>query len=132
MGNRIFIDFDGTIPTGLGGPPREGAAEAIRALFAAGNAEIVIYSCRSNPRICGPAIPREDGRETTWAEEEMRAYLAAHDIPYHRIKAGKPYFDILIDDRTMNPNRTPWDSIARQLGVRLEEATPGMAEDAGS
>jgi trehalose-6-phosphatase len=104
---RIFIDFDGTIcPSHRDDtPPAPEAVQLIQQLHASGDHEIVIFSCRSNLEIC------QRGTEVAMVE-----YLAKHGIPYHRIQAGKPLYDVLIDDRALNPTHEGgWAAIAERL-----------------
>lgn len=100
----IFIDFDGTIASDHSyGPPMKDAIETINSLYDKGY-QIVIYSCRSNFKVCDPKD-----------HEKMVAYLRQHGIKYHRIEKDKPHFMVLIDDRSMNPHDNGWDAIKEKL-----------------
>lgn len=99
----IFIDFDGTITKtahGVFAAPMDGAIDSIRKLYE--EFRIVIYSCRANMDICDVA-----------AVAEMKNYLNKYDIPYHEIKYGKPYYDFIIDDRSLNPLIGGWDKLTQ-------------------
>lgn len=93
----IAVDFDGTIAhyqgwagRGVFLPPLPGAAEGLRALRAQGW-NIVVFTCRTE-------------------EDELRAYLNAHQIPFDNINvgldpamecSGKVYADVYLDDRAV-------------------------------
>lgn len=95
----IFVDFDGTLHNqhhhkfDLWTKPNEKVAELVKKHYIAGD-EIVIYSCRSNPHIC-------DQKD----EDLMVKWLQRNEIPFHRIERDKPYFDVIIDDRAINPEK---------------------------
>lgn len=94
----IFVDFDGTIYNSRDGDyydlfvaPNQKLVDYMREMIEDEHNEVVIYSCRSNPKVCD-----------TESEEFMIKYLKRYDIPYTRIERDKPLFDVLIDDRVMN------------------------------
>lgn len=103
---RIFIDFDKTITDeyGFDQEPNKEAKNAINKLFDSGH-KIVIFSCRSNPYVCDPLD-----------EKKMINYLQKHDVKFHEIVKNKPLFDMLIDDRSMNPHIQGWENILNMLG----------------
>lgn len=93
----IFVDFDKTITTDhlvnlINNPPRKNVIDYIEKMYNKGNI-IIIYSCRSNPDICDPSD-----------EARMKQYLSLHNIKYHSICRDKPYYDIIIDDKAINPD----------------------------
>lgn len=108
MLQRAFIDFDNTIcPLGdVGIPPFAGCVETIRAMANRGW-KIYIWSCRASKDVVID-VPR--------AVQEMKEYMAEHDIPYHEIVYDKPLFDIVIDDRAINCNNN-WPEIKNKLMV---------------
>jgi len=125
----IYIDFDGTITdpdvdfaTAVERDPQPGCVDAINALYNAGH-EITIYSCRSNPEVVGN-IKRKmltqhpTTLEKQWVartlEEEMIAYLRVHKIPFHNVVKNKPYYQIIIDDRSFNPKQG-WTNILNEI-----------------
>lgn len=85
----FFIDFDNTICSS-NGEPLPGCIETIRKLKETNT--IVIYSCRSNDTcVENPLV----------ATQEMVNFLTKHEIPYDKIKWGKPFFNYIIDDRAL-------------------------------
>ncbi|MDL2304099.1 HAD family hydrolase [Bacteroides sp. OttesenSCG-928-D19] len=99
---QIIIDMDGTICTEERtysrslAKPKEGAVDAVNALYKAGHT-IIIYSAR------------------TWMEYEMTvAWLANHNISYHQLILGKPIGDVWIDDRALKFENN-WNQLLKEL-----------------
>ncbi len=94
----IFVDFDGTLHRehhsnfDLWSEPNEKVVNLVKEYKEQGH-EIVMYSCRSNPHIC-------DQKDA----DLMVKWLKRNDVPFDRIERDKPYFDIIIDDRAINPD----------------------------
>ena len=103
-----FIDFDGTICDGSGGPPSAACRRVMRRLKECNNT-IVIYSCRSNPNCVDDHIR---------ATEEMVDYLDHWEIPYDRVEYNKPFFNFYIDDRNVG---TPLDKNHNVDWERIEK-----------
>jgi len=108
---NIFIDFDKTICPDYSGKtmPMENAIATINDLYDAGHA-INIYSYRTNPdceQVFGRTVPQEI--------ELMTNYLNKWHIKFHGFILNKPLFDILIDDRSHNPQEVGWKAIAEKL-----------------
>ena len=119
----LAVDFDGTIAhyRGYAGrgvflDPIPGAAEALRSLKARGWS-IVVFTCRTE-------------------EEELRAYLEAHDIPFDAINvgldpsmecSGKVFADIYLDDRAVTFRE--WSSAPGAVEERYRELAASHALD---
>lgn len=92
---KIYVDFDKTLTkthlTDLNTAPNQELIDLLITLNLYGH-EIIIFSCRSNIQICD----KED-------EHLMILWLRKHQVPYSRIEKNKPYYDLLIDDRSINP-----------------------------
>lgn len=86
-----YVDFDNTICPGNGGPPQADCSKVLQYLKLCHNT-ICIYSCRSNPDTIDDPVR---------ATREMEEYLKEHGIPYDTVVTGKPYFNFLIDDRSV-------------------------------
>ena len=111
----LAVDFDGTIAyyRGYAGrgvflDPIPGAATALQRLKAQGW-DIVVFTCRTE-------------------EDELRAYLNAHDIPFDAINvgmdpamecSGKVYADIYLDDRAVTFR--DWASAPDAVAARYQE-----------
>ena len=119
----LAVDFDGTIAhyRGYAGrgvflDPLPGAADAIRRLKTQGW-DIVVFTCRTE-------------------EDELRAYLNAHDIPFDAINvgmdpamecSGKVYADIYLDDRAVTFH--DWTSAPDAVQARYQELAEAHALD---
>lgn len=108
MMQRAFIDFDNTIcPLGdTDIDPFPGCADTIRAMANKGW-KICIWSCRASKAVVID-VPK--------AVQQMKEYLAIHDIPYHEIVYDKPLFDVVIDDRAIGCDNN-WTAIKTKLMV---------------
>ena len=96
------IDFDGTIcPNDDQRPPQKECLEVLRRLKEC-NHTILIYSCRSNPETVDDPI-----RST----REMVEYLQLHRIPFDGILTTKPFFNYVIDDRSIGVPMTSDDVV---------------------
>jgi hypothetical protein len=113
---EIFIDFDGTIspshfPDPLDESPFPNCVETIRR-WKDGGHTIVIYSCRGNPDI------RYNTGQTDeeWLDSyrEMLDYLKKHRVPYDRVDCSKPFYKVLICDRTLQGGDR-WAEIADEV-----------------
>lgn len=100
---QLIIDIDGTICEEMRqfsrclAKPKEGAIEAINALYDAGNT-ILLYSAR------------------TWVEYEMTIdWLKRYNVKFHQLFMGKPVGDYWIDDRAINPKYECWADIKEKL-----------------
>ncbi len=119
----LAVDFDGTIAhyKGYAGrgvflDPIPGAARALRSLKARGWS-IVVFTCRTE-------------------EDELRAYLDTHGIPYDAINvgldpsmecSGKVYADIYLDDRAVTFR--DWESAPGSVLGRYQELAEQSALD---
>ena len=119
----LAVDFDGTIAhyRGYAGrgvflDPIPGAADALRRLKAQGW-DIVVFTCRTE-------------------EDELRAYLDAHAIPFDAINvgmdpamecSGKVYADIYLDDRAVTFR--DWSSAPDSVQARYRELSEAHALD---
>lgn len=103
---RIFVDFDKTICPDytVDTEPMPNAVEVLNALKKAGH-EIVIYSYRGN----------DESFDVKKEKTRMQLYLNTYGIPYDSFADGKPYFDVIIDDRAYNPQEIGWEGIADKL-----------------
>lgn len=113
------IDFDGTLfPFGelfAYNDPEPGAAEALRALKAAGWT-IVIFTSRFSRRwITGEGV--------SFAAQAgyVRHQLKAHNIPFDEITAEKVPAEVYIDDRAIGYSSGQWPQIAEMLTGRSVE-----------
>jgi len=119
----LAVDFDGTIAhykgwagRGVFLPPLPGAADALRALKEQGW-NIVVFTCRTE-------------------EDELRAYLVAHGIPFDAINvgldpsmecSGKVYADIYLDDRAVTFR--DWAGAPDAIQARYDELAATHALD---
>nr|CAA9223556.1 hypothetical protein AVDCRST_MAG63-631 [uncultured Armatimonadetes bacterium] len=119
----LAVDFDGTIAhyKGYAGrgvflSPLPGAAEAMHRLKRDGW-NLVVFTCRTE-------------------EEELRAYLEAHDIPFDAINvgldpsmecSGKVFADIYLDDRAVTFR--DWSSAPGAVEERYRELAASHALD---
>jgi hypothetical protein len=119
----LAVDFDGTIAhyRGYAGrgvflPPLPGAADALRALKDQGW-NIVVFTCRTE-------------------EDELRAYLQAHHIPFDAINvgldatmecSGKVYADIYLDDRAVTFRN--WTDAPGAVATRYQDLADAHALD---
>lgn len=136
----VALDFDGSLAEANVSPLRwrPKAKEFVLGAAAAG-IKLVLFSCRcavscnlaeSSPWEADDfwrtgRVPAEI--EVSWQlYEEMRAFLEAEGVwalmtPW--TLPGKPFFDILGDDKAEAPN---WDRLASELGVHLATAFPAV------
>jgi capsule biosynthesis phosphatase len=101
---RWVFDLDGTL---VSAPtthrdystcvPIEKTCNFVRYLYR-NDHHIIIHTAR-HMRTCGGDV----GEVVRRIGEITERYLREHDIPYHEIIYGKPYADIYVDDRAMNP-----------------------------
>lgn len=99
---RICIDLDGVICELKNGSqtyadvsPRDGAAEAIKALRKSGH-EVIIYTAR-HMKTCGGDIGKVIARQGAVTLE----WLAKHGIEFDEIHFGKPWADVYVDDNAV-------------------------------
>lgn len=106
---KIFVDLDHTLcfPDESYGhsrdkyrfaSPNEAMIEMVNRWFAAGH-EIVIYTARR--------MKTHDGNLEKIEEdvgEITRQWLTDHFVSHTKLMFGKPYYDILIDDKTCLPD----------------------------
>jgi hypothetical protein len=109
---RYFVDFDGTICPNSGSEPQRECIETLRELKRR-NHTIHIYSCRSNPDAVGDA---------TASTAEMKHYLDQYGVPYDEIVWGKPFFNYIIDDRTVgvpltSDHSVDWSAIKKVIDM---------------
>jgi trehalose-6-phosphatase len=100
----VYIDFDKTIAPshGFSTPPSPEVVAAINLLQT--KYKIIIYSTRANPDI------------TTEVDYlQLLEYLSKNGIKYDQICDSKPLYVAIIDDRSFNPLKESWLSIADQL-----------------
>jgi len=107
--SKIAIDFDNTLTTGEGSKywvdaydmyPDEGMIDIVRQLYYDGHT-IIIYTAR-----------HEDVRA------ETQHFLDKWNVPHHALRMEKLGFDVLVDDRTVNPTlwNYPQEPIDEVLG----------------
>ena len=107
----ILIAFDRTLcpdpcesdPTT---PPDPEAVSFLSNLHRAGH-RITISSCRASGAM-------EGGWRWRHALRVIRDYLHLHGIPYDTITAGRPCYDLLIDDNSRQPDGS-WRNLEAQL-----------------
>lgn len=86
-----YVDIDGVLCTDMGGhyehakPLRENI-EKVNALYDDGN-QVILWTAR------GTTTGR-DWRQFTLTQ------LALWGVKFHRLELGKPYYDVLIDDKS--------------------------------
>ena len=112
---NIYIDFDHTIspngysykPQDMEEPPIAGAIETIQGMKRQGH-KIIIFSCRSNPKVVGDVVEMKT--------KEMTDYLTKHGIPFHEVFNDKPNYDIVIDDKAIG-FKDNWLDIKKKLRI---------------
>lgn len=91
---RIAVDFDNTITQGTGSKywvdpydmhPNYDVIDIVEQLYYDGHT-IIVYTAR-----------HEDVRA------ETKHFLEKWDVPYHALRMEKLGYDVLLDDRTVNP-----------------------------
>lgn len=100
----LVIDLDGTLCEQTAGgdaywtaKPNWPVIEKVRKLFESGW-HVTIYTARGMRTFLG-------GREAKRAYgKKTRKWLRDHDVPYHRLKFGKPPADLYIEDKGMTPD----------------------------
>ena len=101
----IYVDIDGTICSQTTGDyekaiPFKKAIHKINSLYEDGN-KIVIYTSRYMKRSKDNSdIAKKVGYETTLNQ------LKAWGLKFHQLKMGKPQFDIIIDDKAYNYDKS--------------------------
>lgn len=88
-----YVDIDGVICTDAQGKYEEVTPileniERINRLYDDGN-EIILWTARGT-------VTRIDWRELT--EKQLKEW----GVKYHELRFGKPYYDLLIDDKATN------------------------------
>lgn len=92
----IFVDIDGTICTSVlnaqyyDAEPIEGMINYVNKLFDAGHT-IIYWTARG----------------TTTGLDWLtftKSQLDKWGVKYHDVKVGKPYYDVFIDDKSINPS----------------------------
>lgn len=103
---KIAIDFDGVLHGYSKGyqdgeiydPPVPGAAEAMKKMKEQGH-YLYIFTTRTNKIF----KKKGDGKDEKYQENQIKEWMAKHDIPYDKIWTfGKPMADLFIDDRAIN------------------------------
>lgn len=104
MSKVILVDFDGTLATYVGDPPKQpgtpihGAKESLDKLKQDGW-KIDIFSGRAN-------FPE--------GVDQIKAWLSEHQIPYDDILIGKPKHTLIVDDSALAFNGD-WSTIYSQV-----------------
>ncbi len=98
--SELFVDFDGTIVSlekdFMHGSPNEELIAILRDYYDNGK-RIVIYTARGMKSNNGDIAIIEEKVKPRIAE-----WLRLHSVPYHELRIGKPFFEILIDDQVKN------------------------------
>lgn len=103
---KIAIDFDGVLHGYSQGyqdgeiydPPVPGAAEAMKKMKEQGH-YLYIFTTRTNKIF----KKKGDDKDEKYQENQIKEWMAKHDIPYDKIWTfGKPMADLFIDDRAIN------------------------------
>lgn len=103
---KIAIDFDGVLHGYSKGyqdgeiydPPVPGAAEAMKKMKEQGH-YLYIFTTRTNKIF----KKKGDDKDEKYQENQIKEWMAKHDIPYDKIWTfGKPMADLFIDDRAIN------------------------------
>jgi CMP-N,N'-diacetyllegionaminic acid synthase len=90
-----YVDIDGVICTDAAGKYEEVKPvfkniEKINRLYDQGN-EVILWTARGT-------VTKIDWRELTEKQ------LAEWGVKYHELKFGKPYYDIIVDDKAVHVN----------------------------
>lgn len=98
--SELYVDFDGTIVSlekdFMEGEPNEELITVLRDYYE-NNKRIVIYTARGMKSNNGDLAIIEKNVKPRIAE-----WLRLHNVPYHELIVGKPFWEILIDDRVKN------------------------------
>lgn len=108
---KYFIDFDGTICPGDVNDAPHTACRAVLKELKRRNHTITIFSCRSNPDCV---------EDAGLATREIVEYMVRNDLPYDDIYHGKPFFNYLIDDRSVgvpldSKYNVDWEQIQKKI-----------------
>lgn len=98
--SELYVDFDGTIVSLEkdfdDGKPNERLIEVIRDYYANGK-QIIIYTARGMKSNNGNIELIEKH-----VKPRIVAWLARNNVPYHELRIGKPFYELLIDDQVRN------------------------------
>ena len=113
----IAVDMDGTLCSWHPGEyekaePYYVKIEVIRKFHAEGHS-IWIYTAR------GSSLGSEEKAQQRW-EEITVGQLSDWKVPYKRLIFGKPTYDVLIDDRSINFNND-WSKQLDEVMMRLND-----------
>lgn len=121
--SRIAIDFDGTLVSSTWpavGKPMPGAADAVRAMQAAGH-HVYVYTARVGPTFTNGTVktPAQHQENFNQVRDALDA-MGLTDVPIWE-GIGKPHYHLLIDDRAMRfPGRPgSWSKIVPAILARV-------------
>lgn len=106
---RIFVDIDDTICTKVDGDNYQDANPMFNRIAEINNLypdhEIIYWTARGT-------VTGKDWRKLT--ERQFREW----GVKYHQLKFGKPHFDLMICDKTFNPNGVDYATATLPRWVR--------------